>query len=121
MVELVVTIVVTSLVVIAITSLFITIEGSQRSTRLLEAATRAGMQEIESLRNNNYNSLVSGTNIDFTSELPSSLPAPRSGTVAVTEPLLGIKRVDVTITYQDGSKTRDVRQSSLIGQIGIGQ
>lgn len=120
-VELVVTTVVTGLVIVAVASLFITIERTQHSTQLLETATRAGEQQIESLRNNNYGSLTPGSTITFTDDLPAELPSPRTGTVAVSEPSTGIRRVDVTITYRDGTKQKDVKLSSLIGQLGIGQ
>ncbi len=121
LIELIVTIVVTGLIIIAITSLFITIERTQHRTQLLETATRAGEQQIEALRNNNYNSLESGSTINFTNDLPAALPSPRSGTVVVSEPMEGVKRVDVTVSYRDGNKTKDVKLSSLIGQLGIGQ
>ena len=120
-VELLVTIVITGLIVVTVTTLFITIERTQHSTQLLETATRAGEQQIEALRNNNYNSLTTGSTITFTNTLPANLPAPRSGTVAVSEPMAGVKRVDVTVTYRDGTKTKNVKLSSLIGQLGIGQ
>lgn len=120
-VELLVTTVVAGLIIVAVTSLFITIERTQHSTQLLETATRAGEQEIESLRNSNYGSLTPGQTINFTSSLPNSLPAPRTGTVVVSEPTTGVRRVDVTIKYRDGSKEKNVKLSSLIGQLGIGQ
>ena len=120
-VELVVTIVVTGLVVLAVTSLFITISGTQRSTRYLETATRAGEAEIESLRNNYYGSLESGSTIDFTEDLPSTLVAPRSGEAVISEPSPNMKRVDITITYRDGSRNKTVQLSSILGQLGIGQ
>lgn len=120
-VELVVTTVVTGLIVVAVASLFITIERTQHSTQLLETATRAGEQQIESLRNNNYGSLTPGSTITFTNNLPPNLPTPRSGTAIVSEPVSGVRRVDITITYRDGSKQKNVKLSSLIGQLGIGQ
>lgn len=121
LVELIVAIVIISLMAIGVTSLYIAIEKTQRKTRLLETATRAGEKKIEELRNNHYNSLENDTIIDFTDELPTALPEPRSGTVDVSEPTPGIKRVDVTISYKDGRTNRDVELSSLIGVLGIGQ
>jgi type II secretory pathway pseudopilin PulG len=120
MVELMVTIVVAGLVVLSVLSLFIAIDSLQAKTRRLEVATRAAEQQVESLRNNNYTLLAAGDTIDFTADLPDGLPSPRSGSVVIEEPEPGIKRVDVTITYRDGSNSRDVKVSSLIGQIGIG-
>lgn len=120
-VELLVAIVVVGLMVVGVTSLFITIQTTQRKTRLLETATRAGEKKIEELRNINYNSLETGSTIDFENELPESLPEPRDATVAVTEPTPGVKRVDLTITYRDGGNDKEVKLSSMIGVIGIGQ
>lgn len=120
-VELLVTVVVTGLIIVAVSTLFITIERTQHSTQLLETATRAGEQQIESLRNNNYNSLATDSTIDFAGSLPATLPSPRTAVVHVTEPMTDVKRVDVTITYRDGTKSKSVKLSSLIGQLGIGQ
>lgn len=121
LVELIVAIAVMGLVVVGLTNLYISIETTQRKSQRLEVATRAGERQIESLRNSQYNNLTPGVDINFTNDLPADLPAPRSGVVVVTEPEDGLRRVDVTITYKDGVGTRTVKQSSLIGVIGIGQ
>lgn len=121
LVELLVTISLLGLIVIGVTNLYITISSAQRKSYHLEIATRAGEAQIESLRNAQYNNLEAGGQINFTSSLPSDLPEPRSGIVDISEPSDGIKRVDVTITYKDGSGSKTVKQSSLIGVIGIGQ
>lgn len=120
-VELLVTVVVSSLIFLAVSSLFITVAGAQRSTRLLETASRAGEQQIESLRNENYGALQPDSAITFTDQLPEDLPEPRSGTAAISQPSEGVRRVDVSITYKDGNKNKTVKLSSLIGQIGIAQ
>lgn len=120
-VELLVTVVVSSLIFLAVSSLFITIAGAQRGTRLLEAASRAGEQQIESLRNENYGSLEPDSTIVFTDQLPDILPEPRSGTAAISQPNEGVRRVDISITYKDGDQNKTVKLSSLIGQIGIAQ
>lgn len=121
LVELIVAVAVVGLMVVGVTTLFITIQTTQRKTQLLETATRAGEKKIEELRNINYNNLTAGSTITFTNELPSELPSPKTGTVAVSEPTPSVKRVDVTITYDEGSNTKTVKQSSLIGVIGVGQ
>lgn len=121
LIELIVTIVVAGLVVAGITNLYIMIEITQRRTYHLDLATRAGERQIETLRNAQYNNLTPGTTLTFTDDLPEDLPSPRSGSVAISEPETNLRRVDVTITYKDGSKTKTVKQSSLIGVIGIGQ
>lgn len=108
--------------IIGISSLFIAINSVQRQNEHLSVAARAGETKIESLRNNHYNSLaVSPPAIDFTSELPSELPEPRSGTVTVSEPSPGLKRLDLQITYFESGRNKTVKMSTLIGNIGISQ
>lgn len=121
LIELIVTISIMGLLIIGLVNLFITIEASQRKSYHLEIASRAGEQQIEELRNSQYGNLDVDDDIDFTDDLPEDLPEPRSGIVEVSEPEPGIKRVDVTITYKDGGGSKTVKQSSLIGVIGIGQ
>jgi type II secretory pathway pseudopilin PulG len=119
--ELIITIVFIGFAFIGITEMYLGAQRIQENTSWLQSATHAGETEIESLRNNDYGSLVVGTPIDFTADLPTTLPAPRSGTVAVTEPISGLKRVDVTVTYSDHGTPKTVNLTSLIGVIGISQ
>lgn len=120
-VELVLTIVAFGFISAGIATLFMSIQGVQRRTAYLESATRTANKEVESLRNNNYNQLPTGTTIDFSDQVPSTLPAPRSGTVTITEPIPGVKRVDVTVTYTDHGEQQKTELSSLVGVIGISQ
>lgn len=121
LIELIVAITVTGLILGGIVNVYIGIQTMQRKTYHMELATRAGERQIESLRNSHYASLEPGVPIDFTDELPSDLASPKTGTVDVTEPSDGLRRVDITITYKDGSSTQTIKQSSLIGVIGIAQ
>ena len=121
LVELLVTILVIGVVFIGLSNIFVSIQQTQVKTNYLETATRAAQQQIESLRNSNYNNLTPGQDIDFSSNLPGSLPQGSTGNVVVSEPSPGLKRVDVTVTYGYSGETRDVALSSLIGVIGIVQ
>lgn len=121
LVELLAAIAIMGIMVIAIVSLYITIENTQSKSYHLEMATRAGEKQIESLRNSQYGALVPDTTMDFSSELPDELPDPKTGSVYVSEPELGLRRVDVTITYNERGGAKTVKQSSFIGIIGIGQ
>ena len=116
-VELVLTIVAFSFIATGIAGIFLTIQSVQRQTAYLQSATRAANDEVESLRNNNYNQLIAGTNLTFAP--PTNIPSPSSGNVSISEPIPGIKRVDVTVTYTDHGATKQVEMSSLIGVIGI--
>jgi type II secretory pathway pseudopilin PulG len=120
LVELTVTIIFLGFVTLGFSSLYVSIENVQRGSSYTEIANRAAQAEVETLRNSNYNQLTAGQNIDFTSSLPTGLPSP-SGSVAVTEPQTGLKRVDVTVTYGTSGNRHKVTLSSLIGVIGITQ
>jgi prepilin-type N-terminal cleavage/methylation domain-containing protein len=120
-VELIVTIVMLGVVVLSLSSLFVGIQRTQVQTGYIESATRAAQREVEALRNNNYDQLTPGQNIDFTSQLPANLPQTKSGTVVVTEPIPGLRRVDVTVSYTFNGTTRNIELSSMIGEIGIAQ
>lgn len=121
LVELLGTIVVVAIASLGISSLFYNIQYLQRQSGYLDAATRAAQREVEVLRNSTYNSLPVGQTINFTADLPSTLPKNKSGTVVVSEPSEGIKRVDVTVSFNDGKKQNSVQLSSLIGVLGLAQ
>ena len=97
------------------------LQQTQVQTNYLESATRAAQRQIESLRNSNFNNLTPGEDIDFSANLPDTLPSNSTGNVVVSEPSPGLRRVDVTVSYQYSGQVRDVELSSLIGVIGIVQ
>ena len=105
---------------VGVINLFIGIDNLQRRAQRIEIATRAAEAQIESLRNSHYNALEVGT-IDFTDELPQSLPASRSGEIVITEPIPGMKRLEVTVEYAQLPRDYSVTLSGLIGSIGIAQ
>lgn len=121
LVELMIAIIVLAIAVTGIGSLYYRMQIAEVQSQHLDLATRAASTEIEVLRNNSYNSLTPGTNIDFTSSLPAALPHDKTGTVAVSQPTDGLRRVDVTVSYTDFGKPETVELSSDIGVIGIGQ
>lgn len=120
LVELTVSLLVIGIVVGAIFTLFTSIQSTQQRTAYMESATRAAQRQMESLRNNNYNNLNTGQTLTFTNQLPPNLKQ-SSGTVAVSEPTSGLKRIDVSVKYNDGSRNQEVRLSSLVGILGITQ
>ena len=121
LVELLVTISVLGLALTGIAALFYSIQYTQQQTRYVDAATRAAQRQVEVLRSNRANSLQPGQTIDFTADLPTTLPNNKSGTVTVSEPASGVKRVDVKVAYTTKGRTQNVTLSSLIGVVGIGQ
>lgn len=121
LVEMIVTIVVLGIVITGLGSLYYIMQQAAVRAQHLDMATRAARTEIEQLRNTGYSALTPGTPIDFTSSLPTGLPADKQGVVTVTQPTDDLRRVDVQITYTDNGKAQEVILSSNIGIIGIRQ
>ena len=120
LVELLISLIVLTIVVTGVTLLFTSIQSTQRRTAYLETATRAAQRQMEALRNNNYNNLTAGQTINFTNQLPTSLPQ-RNGVVTVSEPSPELKRIDIRVEYYEGSQKQEVKLSSLVGILGITQ
>lgn len=121
LVEIVIAIGLLGIVSIALTGMFRGILYIQSSAMYQKTATLAAQREIETLRNSNYNDLAAGSTITFTTDLPAELPKPKTGVAAVTEPVPGLKRVDITVTYRHAGQDKQVKVSSMIGIIGITQ
>jgi prepilin-type N-terminal cleavage/methylation domain-containing protein len=121
LVELLVTIIVLGIVISSLGGLYYLMQITEVQSQHYDIAVRAARTEIEDLRNNGYNSLNPGDNVDFTSSLPAALPPDKTGTVAISQPLPELRRVDVTIAYTDYGKHQTVELSSDIGVIGLGQ
>ncbi len=121
-VEIAVAIAVIGLMVIALSNLFIAVGVIQRQNNHLNLASRAAEAKIEDLRNNHYNTIApSPPALDFSNELPADLPSPRSALVSVSEPQEGLKQLEVSITYREGTRDKTVRLTGVIGNIGISQ
>ncbi|MEX0932142.1 MAG: type II secretion system protein [Candidatus Saccharimonadales bacterium] len=122
LVELLVATVVTGMMIIGIASLFLYVSSTQGRANRLLLATQAAENKIENFRNNHYNSLpLSPPAIDFTNELPPELGEPRSASAVISEPQTGLKRIEISVTWSEGSRDRTVELSTLISNIGIAQ
>jgi Tfp pilus assembly protein PilV len=120
--ELVVTAAFMGTVIVAISGLFIGLRQINRAANNYTIASQVAQQLMEKYRNTPYASITVGTTNVTTSALGSypSLLAPRSATVAVTQVNAnGIKQVDVTISYQDRTGTKQVQYSTQIANKGL--
>ena len=118
LIELLVTILVLGIAITSLAGMYYVMQSTETKSQHYDVAVRAARTEIEDLRNTGYNALTPGTNFSFTP--PSSLPN-ATGNVAVSEPMTSLRRVDVTITYDDFGNQQQVELSSDIGIIGLGQ
>jgi prepilin-type N-terminal cleavage/methylation domain-containing protein len=119
--EIVVTLVIVGVIMGGLGTLFIGIQRVQAQATYTEIANRAAQRQVEALRNSNYNNLTAGQTINFTSDLPDNLPVGATGTTVVSEPIAGLKKVDVTVSYTYGGTSRNITLSSMIGVLGITQ
>jgi prepilin-type N-terminal cleavage/methylation domain-containing protein len=76
--------------------------------------------KIEALRSAGFLSLEDGAE-DYTDELPSELNEPRSSQVEVSDHVIGIKKVELTVTYNEQGTPRTQSYTTFIGELGVGQ
>ena len=119
-VELITAIVIGALFITAVSTL-ITNNGriSQRA-RDTTAANSFAENKIEALRSTGYASLSNGTT-DITSDMPNELRSPRSASVAISSVSTSIKKIDITIAYNELGETRTYNYTTYIGELGVGQ
>lgn len=120
LVELLVSIIVGTIFVTTITTVVNSHNYLTQRTQNLVFANSYVEGKVESIRSQGYNSLTDGT-IDITSELPAELVPPKSGQVVVTDFSAGVKRVVVSITYNDLSTNRTYSYTTFVGELGVGQ
>jgi type II secretory pathway pseudopilin PulG len=107
---------------LALLSSFIYIRQVSNFARNEALSSLAAQDEIERIRNQSYYSIPVGSNvIDFTADLPSDLPSPKSGLVDVTALSAQLKQLDLEITYRQGSSTRTMTYTTYMGIPGLTQ
>ena len=77
-------------------------------------------QKVEALRSLGFLGLSDGTT-NITSEMPSELNSPRSGSLQISTPSGGLKKIDLSITYNDQGTNRTYAYTTYIGELGVGQ
>lgn len=92
---------------------------SQRG-RDVTVANSFAENKIEALRSTGYLGVGLGTS-DITSELPSELKTPRNANLNVTTDPVAMKKVVLTITYNDQGAARTYSYTTYIGEVGVGQ
>jgi prepilin-type N-terminal cleavage/methylation domain-containing protein len=119
-VELVVTIVILALsvpVMASLVNLLSSLNDRARDMAQIHALTE---HKIEALRSMGFTTLTNGTT-NFTSELSSSIAAPRSATYTISSASSSVKQIDVSVSYNDHGTTRTLSYRTYIGELGVGQ
>lgn len=76
--------------------------------------------KFEELRSKGFLGLADGTT-NVTSELSNELKNPRSGSVQISAQTTSVKRVELSITYNDRGSARTYSYTTFIGELGVGQ
>lgn len=120
MVELLMAMVLFGIAVTMLVSIFELIQSSQRNATYYTVATHAARSEVERLKTTGYASLTNGATSLFTP--PETLPSGSTGSIAVaaSNPANApdSKKVDVTVTYPTGTRTRVVTITAYIDPPG---
>ncbi len=120
LIELIVTAAIVASISVSVTEIFIAAGSTNAQARNLAIATQLAQQKLESDRNAGY-SAIPATD-DFTSTLPSYFGSPKSAAanfsdLSPADP--GLKLLQVSISYNDRGKTKNVQASTLVAQKGI--
>lgn len=120
LVELLVTIAAGAIIIASLSSLTTNYLHLGQRGRFLSIANSFVESKFEELRNTGYNGIPLGTT-SLTGSLSTQLPPSRSATMTVTSPYLGIKQVDITISYSDQGLSNSYGYTTYIGELGVGQ
>ncbi len=119
-VELLVSIALGAILVTAFSNVVTSYVHVAQRGRHLNYANAYAEAKIETLRNNGYNALPVGTTT-FAPELPAKLPRPKTASMVVTNPIPGIKQVDLTVQYRDQGSAKTHNYRTFVGELGVGQ
>jgi prepilin-type N-terminal cleavage/methylation domain-containing protein len=119
-VELVVTIVIAGIIIPAVAIALNNLTAINHRARDLAIANTIAQNKVETLRSIGYNSVATGT-VDFSSELPGSMGAPKSASYTISTPTTGEKQIDINISYTDYNTTHNLKYRTYISELGVGQ
>ena len=120
LVELLVAIAVGAIIVASLTQVVTNYIHLAQRGRYLNIANAYVEAKTESIRNLGYNSVTDGTT-SLTSELPSGMPRIKSGTMTISSPSLGLKQLDITVSYTDQGQSQSYSYTTYVGELGVGQ
>ena len=118
--ELIITLVVGAIFVTALNTVVVSQSYLAERNQGLILANAYVESKVEALRSAGFSALSDGTT-NITSELPSELKAPRSGSLVISSESAGTKRIALALTYNEEGRTRTYSYSTLIGELGVGQ
>lgn len=115
-VELIVAMVLFGIVVAVVGGLINVLTQMNDYTSDTVATSSIVQNKIESLRSKGYNGVTVGT-VDFSNELPSTIPIPRAASYTVEQVSTSARAITVVITYRGKTHT----YKTYLGELGVAQ
>lgn len=119
-VELLVTLIVGAVLVLSLNSIVVSHSFLSARARSTVVANAFAEQKIEALRSAGFLGVPVSTTF-ITSDMPADLQKPRSARLEVTSVTSAIKRVHLTVTYNEQGASRTHTYVTYIGELGVGQ
>jgi len=119
LVELLVAIAVGAIVTASLSQVVTSYVHVAQRGRYLNLANSFAEAKMEAVRNTGYNGLSPGTT-NISGELPSQLPPSHSASMTVDEPAGGLKKVDISVSYDDQGQNNTYSYSTYVGELGVG-
>jgi prepilin-type N-terminal cleavage/methylation domain-containing protein len=119
-VELMVTVVVAGFIIPAVAIALTNLAVINKVARDQALANMIVQNKVETLRSAGYNSLNDGTT-SFVAELPNIMGSPRSASYTISTPQTGIKQVNISLSYTEYHKTKNLAYKTYVSELGVGQ
>lgn len=119
-VELLIAIIVGAILLLALNNIVVSQGYLAQRSRDMNTANAYAEQKIEGIRSQGYLGISNGTT-NLTNELPSELKGPRSATLVVSDQSPALKKLHLTITYNQQGTIRTESYVTYIGELGVGQ
>lgn len=120
LVELLVTLLVSAILVGALSTISNNNVYLSQKGRDLTVVNSFAENKVEELRSKGFITLTNGTQ-DITSQMPSELKSPRSGSIQISDATTGLKLITVTLSYNEVGKPQTQTYKTYIGELGVGQ
>jgi len=121
-VEVIMSTVVAGLVIIALSTLIVSLNSMNAQVRAVNSAHSIVEGKFEDIRNRKFNALPApGTMEDFTDELPVVMSEPRSATVTYVANDISSIRVEIELEFTVNNQSRTFDYATIVGELGVGQ
>lgn len=124
-VEVLISIVFAGIMILTVSMIYTTINKINGGSRDLILATEAAKSQIDKFRSMDFDLIPTGgtetapVEIDFTPDLPQSLPGPKSGTLKIATRSKTVKSVRAVVKFQGSSGERTITQAVRLNDVTV--